>query len=172
MPYVWRTGKWPVPGLHSGRMLALHLPAAWELFAALFTFKKIALQWKESLNPKTVILMSHVSCRSKKRRTTCLHAYIHALFPPALPGWVRRVGNQWKLLIIAIKRTEKNKKINWEIPLAVSFPRGKFQCVYVTNLMLCLVLPLAALLPSGIILMRIMWKLCWYPLGDLCRGLS
>lgn len=28
----------------SGRMLALHRPTGWELFAALFTFEKIALQ--------------------------------------------------------------------------------------------------------------------------------
>lgn len=85
-----------------------------ELFAALFTFDKIALQWKESPNSKAMILMSPISCNSKKRTTKCLQAtYVQSF--PAFSGWVKG-REQWKLLVIAIKKTEKNKKINWEIP--------------------------------------------------------
>ena len=100
-----------------------------------------------------------------------LTSYLCTVFPCLL--WLGEKGReQWELLVIAIKKTEKNKKINWGIPLAVSFPGGKFPCVYVTNLTACLVLPLPALLPSGITLMRIIWKLLVALRGVSAEGCS
>lgn len=99
-----------------------------------------------------------------------LTGYIRAVFPCLL--WLGEKGReQWKLLVIAIKKTEKNKKINWGIPLAVSFPGGKFPCLNMTNLTACLVSPLPALLPSGIHLNENYLKTVLIPLrGSLQRA--
>ena len=107
-PCVWRTGKCPGPGC-GRRVLALHLPAGWELFAALFTFDKIALQWKESPNSKAMILMSPISCKSTKRTNKCLQAtYVQSF--PAFSGWVRRVWNSESCLLLLSRRQKRIRK--------------------------------------------------------------